>query len=50
MTIKINNGGGLKIKIKINSYDLYKLNITPEQLIELCKCFNGESKQEGGLK
>lgn len=49
MVIKINNNG-LKVKIKITSYDLYKLNISPEQLTNILKCFNGESKDDSALK
>jgi hypothetical protein len=40
MTIKIKQNG-VKVKVKITSYELFKLNLTPEQLTELLKTASG---------
>lgn len=40
MKIKIKKNG-IKIKIKITSYELYKLNLTPEQLTRIIESASG---------
>ena len=48
MKIKIKKNG-VKIKIKITSYELYKLQITPQDLIQMLEASSGligESKKQ----
>ena len=44
MKIKIKRDG-VKIKIKITSYELFKLQITPEQLIQMLEASGGLIKK-----